>query len=356
MKYFTLLSAFLFITLNINAQKNENRIIHINGADTLVFEFGGMKGNLDSLIEESLKSLYKLGDMSEIRNLEFSMDTLKEQDFDITIEKNEFDQKEDSIKIKLGNMKIVIIEKTDQASNEKKDRKRKVIIDQEIEQDHSKNDHSQKFHKKIKTPEPKAYWAGLSYGTNGMLNANGNFTNEMDASFLKFDYVRSYEVQFNAFEKRFPVYKNYIGVTTGLGFKWNRFTLDNNNLDLNYNDSLLFASTSAGEYKRSTLRTAYIQAPILLELCSNKNPKKAWHLSVGVVGGLRLGSSWRTKINNDVTNTKGDFNFRPFTAQAVAILGYDDVSLYVNYGLSNVFEKNTSPSTKLVSAGVMIHF
>ncbi|MFM7301475.1 MAG: hypothetical protein ACKO1R_10090 [Crocinitomicaceae bacterium] len=67
MKYFTLLSAFLFLTCFVNAQKNENRIIHISGDDTLVFELGGMKGNLDSLIEETLKSFYNLEGMSEIR-------------------------------------------------------------------------------------------------------------------------------------------------------------------------------------------------------------------------------------------------------------------------------------------------
>lgn len=102
----------------------------------------------------------------------------------------------------------------------------------------------------------------------------GGFTNETDASFLKFDYVKSYEVQLNVLEKRFPVYKNYIGVTTGLGFKWNRFTLDNNSIDLNYNDSVLYSTPSNSEYKRSTLRSAFIQAPLLLELCSNKDPKK----------------------------------------------------------------------------------
>jgi hypothetical protein len=75
-----------------------------------------------------------------------------------------------------------------------------------------------------------------------------------------------------------------------------------------------------------------------------------------LVGGLRIGSSWRTKTGNDVSNIKGDFNFRPFTASAVAIIGYDDVSLYLNYGLTNLFDENAAPQTKLVSAGVMVNF
>jgi hypothetical protein len=104
------------------------------------------------------------------------------------------------------------------------------------------------------------------------------------------------------------------------------------------------------------LRSAYIQAPILFEFSSNKQQDKAWHLSVGVVGGLRIGSSWRTKTGNDVTNMKGDFNFRPFTSSALAMIGYNDVSLYLNYGLSDLFDKNAAPKTRVVSAGVFLNF
>lgn len=117
MKYFTLLSAFLFIICHVSAQKNENRIIHINGDDTLVLELGGMKGDFDSIIEETLKSFYNLDGMTEIKRFGFSMDSLITEDFDIKIE-NKL-SKDDSVKIKIGNMKIVIIENKDKSAKEK---------------------------------------------------------------------------------------------------------------------------------------------------------------------------------------------------------------------------------------------
>lgn len=344
----------LAINSALFSQKNENRIIHISGGDTLIMDLNGMTGNLDSLIEKTLKSFYKIEEDGSNR-IEFSFDTLFTKEFNIQMEKDNASTVKDTVKIKLGNMNIVIIEDKVDNNKTKKNQERKIIIDQEIRlEDKDKNAKSLKLKESDKVVH--SYWTGLSYGINGMLNSKGEFTSSKDADFLAFNYAKSYEIQFNFAEKRFPIFKEYIGVSTGLGLKWNRFTLENNSIQLNYNDTLVFASPSANQYKRSTLRSAYLQAPLLLEFSSNKKQNKAWHLSIGLVGGLRIGSSWRSKTGNDVTNIKGDFNFRPFTASALAIIGYDDVSMYVNYGLSNLFDKNAAPQTKAVSAGIMLNF
>jgi hypothetical protein len=348
---------YLLITLSIsvNAQKTENRIIHISGDDTLIMEMNGMTGNLDSLIEKTLKSFYKIDEEHNFNQVEFSFDSLFTKEMDIRMEKDGTATEKDSVKIKLGKMNIVIIEDKEIEGKPKKYQDRKIIIDKDIQLENQEKDSKNNSLKKSNDND-FTYWVGLSYGVNGMLNSDGKFTTESDADFLQFDYAKSYEIQFNVLEKRFPILKEYIGVSTGLGFKWNRFTLENNGIQLNYNDTLLFTSSNLNPYKRSTLRSAYIQAPILFEFSSNKNQDKAWHLSVGVVGGLRIGSSWRTKTGNDVTNIKGDYNFRPFTASALAMIGYNDISLYLNYGLSDVFDKNAAPKTRAVSAGVFLNF
>lgn len=350
-----LINLLLLHCLSFNAQITEKRIIHISGDDTLIMELDGMTGNLDSLIEKTLKSFYKIEEENGLKNIEFSFDSLFTKELDVRLEKDGSSNEKDSVKIKLGKMNIVIIEDKEIEGKPKKYQERKIIIDKDIHIENQDNDSKQTGIKKSEN-EDNAYWVGLSYGVNGMLNSDGKFTTSDDADFLKFDYAKSYEIQFNVLEKRFPILKQYLGVSTGLGFKWNRFTLENNDIELNYNDTLLFSSANLNSYKRSTLRSAYIQAPILFEFSTNKNQDKAWHLSLGVVGGLRIGSSWRTKTGNDVTNIKGDFNFRPFTASALAMIGYNDVSLYLNYGLSDVFDKNAAPRTQVVSAGVFLNF
>jgi hypothetical protein len=350
-----LLYLLITFSISVNAQKSEKRIIHISGDDTLIMEMNGMTGNLDSLIEKTLKSFYKIDEENNFNQVEFSFDSLFTREMDIRMEKDGTATEKDSVKIKLGKMNIVIIEDKEIEGKPKKYQDRKIIIDKDIQLENQEKDSKNNSLKKSNDND-FTYWAGLSYGVNGMLNSDGKFTTESDADFLQFDYAKSYEIQFNVLEKRFPILKEYIGVSTGLGFKWNRFTLENNGIQLNYNDTLLFTSSNLNPYKRSTLRSAYIQAPILFEFSSNKNQDKAWHLSVGVVGGLRIGSSWRTKTGNDVTNIKGDYNFRPFTASALAMIGYNDISLYLNYGLSDVFDKNAAPKTRAVSAGVFLNF
>lgn len=350
-----LFNLLLLHCLSFNAQITEKRIIHIHGDDTLIMELDGMTENLDSLIEKTLKSFYKIEEENGLNNIEFSFDSLLTKELDIRMEKDGSSNVKDSFKIKLGKMNIVIIEDKEIEGKPKKFQERKIIINKDIHIENQDKDSKQSSIKKSED-EDNAYWAGLSYGVNGMLNYEGKFTASDDADFLEFDYAKSYEIQFNVLEKRFPILKKYIGVCTGFGFKWNRFVLENNGIQLNYNDTLLFSITNSTPYKLSTLRSAYIQAPILFQFSTNKNQDKAWHLSLGFVGGLRIGSSWRTKTGNDVTNIKGDFNFRPFTASALAMIGYNDLSLYLNYGLSDVFDKNAAPKTRVVSSGILLNF
>jgi hypothetical protein len=134
-----------------------------------------------------------------------------------------------------------------------------------------------------------------------------------------------------------------------------------NNVDVFSNqDSTFGVANGFIDYRKNVLRATYIQAPLLLEFNTNKNPEKAWHLSVGVVGGIRIGSSLKTKWSEDdktrKERVKSNFNFNPFQAYATAIVGYHNVNLYVNYGLTEIFEKGKGPAFSPVNAGVLFNF
>lgn len=100
----------LILCFSVKAQRTENRIIHISGDDTLVMELDGITGNLDSLIEKTLKSFYKIDEENEFNKIEFSIDTLFTKELDIRLEKDGSSNEKDSVKIKLGKMNIIIIE------------------------------------------------------------------------------------------------------------------------------------------------------------------------------------------------------------------------------------------------------
>ena len=240
----------------------------------------------------------------------------------------------DTTRIKLGKKTIVIIEDDD---------------DEERGDDDERGDRIREGH-----------WAGFGINTNGFLNADGKIATGDAAGFLELDHARSIGFNFNLVEKRFPIFREYVGLTTGLGIQWNRFALKNNVDVMVSADSTYGVENTTVDYKKNVLRSTYLQIPLLLEITTNKDNDKAWHISAGVVGGIRIGSSLKTKWEDagktNIDRVKSNYNLNPFEAHATAIVGYGDISLYVNYGLTQVFEKDKGPNYAPVSAGILVNF
>ena len=236
----------------------------------------------------------------------------------------------DTTRIKLRKKTIIIIEDDDDEDDEKGDR------------------------------NGEGHWAGFGINTNGFLNADGKIATGDAAGFLELDHARSIGFNFNLVEKRFPIFREYVGLTTGLGIQWNRFALKNNVDVMVSADSTYGVENTTVDYKKNVLRSTYLQIPLLLEITTNKDNDKAWHISAGVVGGIRIGSSLKTKWEDagktNIDRVKSNYNLNPFEAHATAIVGYGDISLYVNYGLTQVFEKDKGPNYAPVSAGILVNF
>jgi hypothetical protein len=346
MKKLLTLSIFSILGFGIFAQR-EIRITTIKGEDTTTINLDEQLGKLDSIIELTMLKMMDDSTMSNInRKFELLIDTVYISK-DVTIEPM------DTTKIRLGGKKILIIEDKIGSSNGN----RKIIIDEDITQ---KNGKSKENDDDKAEENDFAHWAGFGIMANGFLNSSGKISSATDAEFLELDYARSIGANFNLLEKRFPIFKEYIGLTTGLGIQWNRYMLKNNVDVFSNQDSTFGVANGFIDYRKNVLRATYIQAPLLLEFNTNKNPEKAWHLSVGVVGGIRIGSSLKTKWSEDdktrKERVKSNFNFNPFQAYATAIVGYHNVNLYVNYGLTEIFEKGKGPAFSPVNAGVLFNF
>jgi hypothetical protein len=296
---------------------------------------------MDSLIEINMKSMYGIG--SEINHgkkdmrVEVFIDSVfNGMDRSVLI----MEEPADTMRVKMGNKRIVVIEKEISGGKDN----RKIIIDEDVTERGSHNDDDWGDNNMKRDSDGVIYggehasWAGFGIGLNSFMNSSDRFVTEADAPFLMLDYAKSINFQFNVWEKRFPIYKEYVGVTTGLGFQWNRYGLEKN-VDI--------AST-------------YLQIPLLLEFNSNKDGSKNWHLSFGVVGGVRIASSWKTKWEEDgkplKAKTKDDFNFNSLSANAYAQIGYGNVGLFVQYGLTDVFRTGKGPELSPVSGGIMFNF
>ena len=240
----------------------------------------------------------------------------------------------DTTRIKLGKKTIVIIEDDD---------------DEERGDDDERGDRTREGH-----------WAGFGGSANFFVTDNFDVANKEDALFLEIDFSRSASLNMNIYEKRFPIIKEYVGLTTGLGFQFSFYELKNN-VDITVNSDSTFGTINlTNDFSTNRLQLFYLQVPLLLEFNTSKNLDKNWHLSFGVTGAFKMGASYLKKWKNDGEKYKdkmrSSFNMHPFQAYGTAIVGYGNYSVFIHYGLTSLFEKNKGPNFAPVSAGILLNF
>jgi hypothetical protein len=370
-----LLSAFLLSGLALFAQQNETKkIVKIQGNDTTVIMINTRIDQMDSMLTEEMKKVY-IND-SSVTRVDVFMDT--------TILRSAANGS-DTTQIKIGNMKIVILGSKDLTDldlskledigvGEVPNGQRKIIIDERviIENNDERivlNDgkDSYTFEKELgndcndaeTSGDGNSIWSGFGINANGFMNTNKEFASATELSFLTLDPAKSIGFQFNFAEKRFPIFKDYLGVVTGLGFQWNRYSIKGD-YDFNVVNDTLVANATGINYTKNTLSSTYLQAPLLLQISTNKNANKAWNISAGIVGGLRIDArqiqKWEADDKKNKDKTKDDFQFNPFQASLMATIGYGDWSLYATYGLSDVFNEGSAPKVRGVNAGILLSF
>ncbi|MEN9699979.1 MAG: hypothetical protein RLZZ301_1177 [Bacteroidota bacterium] len=356
MKHLFFFSIFL-ASLSANAQNTTKKIVRIENNDTTVIIINERMDKMDSVLTEEMKKIYITDSM--VTRVDVFIDSSSTQA--LVLKDGEFPS--DSVKVNVGNLKIVIIEnKNDQVKGD-----RKMIIDERviIEDDGrpapvnpDQGELSLSLGNEA-SDNDNVVWSGFGINANGFMNASNKLAKNTELGHLALDPVRSLGIQLNIAEKRFPIINDYLGVVTGVGFQFNRYGLKENVDYASVNDSLIGTINTSVQYTKNTLTSIYLQAPLLLQIATNKMADEAWHLSAGVVGGIRVGAhqkqKWEENGNSNKDKTKDDFQFSPFQASLMASVGYGDWNLYMTYGLTNTFA-GAAPTLKAVNAGILFSF
>lgn len=230
-------------------------------------------------------------------------------------------------------------------------KKKFVIINKDKDSDSniSLNDDKDDFH----------HWGGFGMGVNGWLS-NGNISLPKTQNYMDLNYGKSLNFQLNPFEKDFHLYKNYLNLVTGIGFEWNQYEF-RNKTKLNPDSSYTYGvidTTNVYSYKKNRLKSTFINVPLLLEYNSNKDPEKAFHIAVGVIGGYKLGSRTRqiVELNGNTIKfvKKDDYNINPFRVNAHASIGYRNFTLYADYALTPLFERGKGPELYPFTIGLKL--
>ena len=206
-----------------------------------------------------------------------------------------------------------------------------------------------------------AHWSGFDVGVNLLMN--NQFQPDFQENHLILDPAKSFHYNFNLFEYFIKFGTPHVGLTTGFGFSHSRYGIKDSYMRLGATGDSTFAyadSSLLNGFKTNQLRVSYFNIPILFTINSSKNKKKNFHLSFGVVGGVRIGSKMRYKYEELAGETEaftqGKYNINPFHASLHARIGFRKLGLFANFNMLPLFEQDKSRVAKPLTFGASIHF
>lgn len=245
----------------------------------------------------------------------------------------------DTTTIKLGKKSIMIID-TDLNDT--------VIYDHDFSDCDSLDDDDNKFN---------GHLAGIELGLNNFLNPEGNLTLSKQDEFLKLIPGKSWAFSFNFAEINIGLYKNYIGITTGLGLGINNYRFENDITLFKNNDTLSYFYDTTRNITRNKLTTTYLIMPLLLEF---QIPvlKTRLNFAIGGYAGVRVGGHTKQVFEmNSITakdKVHDGFYTNPWKYGVTARFGGEDIQLFVNYDLSTMFEENRGPKLYPITFGITL--
>jgi hypothetical protein len=215
------------------------------------------------------------------------------------------------------------------------------------------------------------HWGGIDLGLsmlttvdNKLKISDANDTMQMN-TFLDLNRGKSWFFSFNLMEKNIRLYKNYANLVTGLGIEWNNYNFKKNitlDPDAPYiSVSNTMVTPDSIKFSKNKLVVTYAKVPLILELNTNsQNPHKSFHIAGGIEFAYKLGSKTKQvyEINGYQIQSKrrDEYHLADIKYCSVVRVGYGDFTLFANYGLSQLFEKDKGPGVYPLTAGVSFTF
>ena len=202
----------------------------------------------------------------------------------------------------------------------------------------------------------KGHWAGLDLGFGMLMNTQFN-TDFSKTPYWENDPGKSITLNLNLFEHKFG---RTVGFTTGLGLSFTQTAFKDNYLLLYSADTLYAEIDSVNFYSKNKLKSTYLMAPLLLDICSLKNGCDGFYLAAGLVGGVRIAS--RIKRIGDLDgkefrqNIKGVYGLNSFRLDATVRTGYDNWGAFASYNFLPLFETSKTVAVYSLTVGFSLNY
>ena len=256
----------------------------------------------------------------------------------------------DTTRFKVGSMEFIIIDNDTSFVDSDKD------MEAGDEDPKDKDNFGMNYDSKDLT-----YWSGFDVGVNILMN--NQFQPSFTEEHLIMDPAKSFSYSFNFFEKRLKFGTEHVGLVTGLGFTNSRFGFSNDRLRLDSNADSTFGivdSSLTNGFNLNQLRVSYFNIPVLLHFNTSKDHKKNFHISLGIIGGVRIGSKMKYKYDvlggESKDKTSARYNLNAFQASLTARMGYRNFGVFANFDMLPLFQNGTSTVAKPLTFGASFNF
>ncbi|MEI6455791.1 MAG: outer membrane beta-barrel protein [bacterium] len=245
---------------------------------------------------------------------------------------------------------------------------------------HNFNFGSFPFHRK--KDQYRGHWAGVELGWNMYVTPDFNMNFPPSQQYMNLNTARSLMVNLNPFELNVNLWKNHIGFTTGLGFQLNNYYFSDNYVMLK-DSAVLVAYQIKDEHgnyvtlKQNKLFNSYLTLPILFEYQTNPRCRvNSFHVAIGVIGGLRLGSYTKQVYKNtdetyflvdqsgravasyyidqQVVRTYGSYHLSPFKLDATLRVGWSFLNLWATCSITQMFQAGKGPEVFPLNVGITL--
>lgn len=212
---------------------------------------------------------------------------------------------------------------------------------------------------KAKKKKAEPIWSGLELGINSYLNHDGTFSLPSGLQNWELRAEKSVSVALNLFQFSRELGHSNVWFVSGLGMTWNNYRFENDVVLQNGSYITAIKDTTSGvRHLKSKLVTSYLTVPVMLQVLTSRNQKKAFHISAGAMLGLRIGSHTKQKIDidGDVSKIKehDNFNLNPFRYGMRVSVGYGKFNVFADYYASSLFRNNKGPALYPVNAGITV--
>lgn len=350
------LKAIEFVTNNTDAEVSGAGNAKIMARRQLKADLSGA-GNISYFDKDNIKTISKQGEYQ----LSFDgMDNVKS----IIIEEDgpnvTDDAKDDDAKVNIGNGSWNVYENDDSVTVILNDKRIVVVTDDSVrvnigQRDYVISDDGVKINKHEKQPKFNGHWAGFGLSVNGLLNQDYLIDFPTGASYLDINYNKSTGVSLNFFEQNVNLYKQHLGLVTGLGVTWNNYRFADNVILTEDGKLDGRFDVTANSYEKSKLMVASLRIPLMLEYQTNgKMKSNSFHIGAGALGQVRMWSHTKNEINNSKTKNKGDFYINPFLVQGMATIGWGVINLYGTYSFTEMFRNGKGPTAYPFEIGITL--